>query len=133
MPKVLKYTLQISLYYGLMISCTLYFLNIYSKVLSISGKVLARISFSERSTQKQSKYTLQNRVYSKKHSKYTLKVLKSTLNIQKNTQKQIEALDNHSKCLLFTMRTELFLLIFQYLNHNTHNTISIKWHFEEQY
>lgn len=41
------------------------------------------------STQKHSKYTLQNQTKFKKHLTHTLEVLKSSLNIQKSTQKHL--------------------------------------------
>ena len=110
MPKILKYILQISLYHGFIVHCTLLFLNISSNLYSIFGKELRCVSFSNRSTQKLVKYILQNRVYSQKHSTYTSKVFKSTLYILKSTQKQSEILCKYSSYLLFPMYIKLFTL-----------------------
>ena len=111
MPKILKYSLQISLYNGLIAYCTLLFLKTYSNLLSIIGKALKNIVFFSRSTQKQSKYTLQNWAYSKKHSTYTPEVLKSSLNIQKSSQKQSKALIKYSPNLLFPINSVLFIVV----------------------
>lgn len=45
MPQILKYSLQISLYHGLIVYCTLLFLKTYSNLLSILGKALKKIVF----------------------------------------------------------------------------------------
>lgn len=108
MPKISKYPLRISLYNGLNASYTLLFLNAYLNLLSIFGKELWYVSFYALSTQKLVKYILQNRVYSQKHSIYSSKVLKSTLNIQKSTQKQ-------SKSTLYTCFFQSFLMLFYIL------------------
>jgi hypothetical protein len=91
MPEIFEYPLQINLYHRLIAGCTLVFLNVSSNLYSILGKELWSVSFSIQSTQKFAKYILQNRVYSQKHSTYTSKVLKSTLFIQKSTQKHSKA------------------------------------------
>ena len=110
MPKISKYPLQISLYHGLIARCIQQFLVNLSNLLSIFGKELWCVSFSNRSTQKLVKYILQNRVYSQKHSTYTSKVFKSTLYILKSTQKQSEILCKYSSYLLFPMYIKLFTL-----------------------
>lgn len=108
MPKISKFSLKTSLYYRLIARCTQQFLNTHSNLLSIFGTELWFVSFSAQSTQKFVKYTLQNRIYSQKHSIYTLEVLKSSLYIQKSTQKHEKALDKCSLHLLFLMFTVLF-------------------------
>ena len=61
-------------------------------------------------TLKQLKYHLQNQAYSQIHSTYTSKILKSTLYIQKSTQKQSKILYKYSSHLLFSMYIKLFTL-----------------------
>ena len=103
MPNILKFTLQISLYYGLVSYCTLQFIGTYSKALPIFREALSFISLSEQSIKKQSRYCLQNRAYSKKHSTYCLKVLKSSLNNIRSTRKPEKAFNKLSLELLFSM------------------------------
>ena len=110
MPKISKFSLKTSLYYRLIARCTQQFLNTHSNLLSIFGTELWFVSFSAQSTQKFVKYTLQNRVYSQKHSTYFSKVLKSTLDIQKSTQKQLKVLDKRSFYRLFSAFIGLFTL-----------------------
>jgi hypothetical protein len=112
MPKILNYPLQVSLYHGLIASCTQQFLNTYSNLLSIFGKELWYVSFSAQNTQKLVKCILQNRVYSQKYSTYSSKVLKSTLYIQKSTQKQLKARRKLSCYVLFALLTVLFLAFY---------------------
>jgi hypothetical protein len=63
------------------------------------------------SIQKTLIYTIQKRAYLKKHSLYSQEVLKSSLNIQKCSQKHPKALKKYSLDLLFPMLTGLFVLL----------------------
>jgi hypothetical protein len=110
MPQILKYYLQISLYYGLFAQSTLQFGKIPQKIHSVFGKVPVFTSFFYKSSQIHSKSTLQNSEYLKKYSTYTLKALKSTLNIQKSSKKQLKARGKLSFYVLFPLLTGLFLI-----------------------
>ena len=131
MPKISKYTLQISLCHRLIAHCIQQFLVNLLNLLPIFGKELTYIQFYCQSDNNKFKSTLQKRAYLKKHSTYTQEVLKSTLNIQKSpqkhstytskvlkstlyiqksTQKQSEILCKYSSYLLFPMYIKLFTL-----------------------
>ncbi len=108
MPNILEYPKQISLSHGLIVICVLYFSNTFSYLYSIFRKALCNLCIFFKSCLIQAKYTLQKSTYSKKHSIYTLEALKSSLIIQKSTQKQSKALVKHSPSSLFTIYSVLF-------------------------
>jgi hypothetical protein len=111
MPKIFKFYLQISLRCGLIAHCTLLFLKTHSNLLSILGKALRNFFVTFQNSQIQAKYTLQNKKELTKHLEYTLEALKSSLNIQKSTQKHSKALIKYSLSLLFPINSELFTVI----------------------
>jgi hypothetical protein len=123
MPKICEYSLQISLYHRFILISTHHYNKTSSYLYSIFGNVLRNISIFFQSSKIQAKYTLQNRHYSKKHSTYTLEALKSTLYIQKSTQKHSEALKKYYLHLLFSKFSRLFNAVLHTPNTNSDNKI----------
>ncbi len=79
-----------------------------SKIYFIGYCCLQLLDFA----QNHPKHTLQNQQYSKKHLKYTLKAFKSSLIIQKSTQKRSKAFKKYSTSPLFSIIPMLFTAFF---------------------
>ena len=109
MPKILKYYLQLNLCYRLFAQSTLQLGSISQQIHSFLGKEPVFTSFFYKSFQKYFSSTLLNGNFSKKHLEYSLKALKSTLNIQKSSKKQLKAREKFSHYVLFSLLTGLFL------------------------
>ena len=110
MPNILDYYLQASPIPGLFVVCIPRLHRTLSVFSANSGKVIQSISIFQQSRIIQAGYTLEPKVYPKKHLNHPLEALESISNILKSPEKEEKAVSKHLTSLHFQAFSGLFAL-----------------------